>query len=78
MTNQGRDAVLESYAADIIALDARVADLEAQRDSYRELARAALDQLAASTAAQKHLRDRVAALLLEMRTLRLFPLRPAA
>jgi hypothetical protein len=67
---QRSETLIQVYAADVVELDARVADLESERDAYRDALRAALDQLAASTTAQRFLRDRVAALLLELRALR--------
>jgi hypothetical protein len=71
---QRRDHILVAYASDVVALDAlvadleyRVADLEADNGTLRELLSAALERLAASTQAQRVLRERVAALLLQLR-----------
>jgi hypothetical protein len=65
-----REAVIAQYAIDVVGLDERAQDLEAERDAYREALCSALDRLAAVTTALRHLRDRVAGLLLELRALR--------
>lgn len=64
------DSRVQDLEADSVAADARIGDLEAERDSYRSTALAALDQLAALTTAHRNLRDRLAALLGELRALR--------
>lgn len=66
---QRREATISVYAADLVEADARIADLEADNRTLRELLSVALEQLAASTQVQRHLRDRQAALLVQLRGL---------
>ena len=75
---QRREAAINAYAEDIVEADARIADLEADNRTLRELLSVALERLAAATSAQSYLRSRVAALLTELRELRCTLTRRAA
>lgn len=64
------DLVVEMFAADDAAWRARVAELEQESASYRELAQLALHNLHEMTVTNRRLRDRVQRLLAELQARR--------
>ena len=64
------NTILNAWADDVVALERQLFDARAERDAYRQLLTAALEQLSTLTAALKWQRHRVAVLLDELRTLR--------
>jgi hypothetical protein len=53
-----RDLAIRDLAADVVAAEARLADLEAERDLYREVLSAALTTLYDITLERDQFRDR--------------------
>lgn len=68
-----REAIVTAYAADLVARDIQIEHLQAERNTYRALLQAALDRLAALTTSTRYLRDRLAAVLVEIRSYRQQP-----
>lgn len=70
---QRREAIVTAYADDLIAADARIGDLEGERDTYRDLAVVGFDTVRRLTQQSDHwraayyqLRDQRDMLLLEL------------
>ena len=75
---QRREVALECYAADIVAADALITELQATNEALRELLSVAFERIAAATVARRTQRDQIAALVREIRALRGREMRSAA